>query len=401
MLSLGTWGRPLNSADDIRELFKWALTIFGSRSFSPSAIRELRDDRSSQPLLETHNPHSLLYPAIDLLNHNTRTRNRWSGTRHTFDIVLHDTPGPGEEMWNTYGCQSNAQLMLSWGFCLKDNQYDSYALQLLSDTHRPLLRSIHDASMNATLSSDPNTHEEGRPQTPSMSAASMEAPIEQSGGMIIPTAADQMGFTACDLSNSVFMVRDPDSIEDDEDDYPPPDDPTIAHLRGFPELLLSSFAAQVITPRERQRVEGDLPSFSSSGLYKQLGARNMLQLGELLKEKLELTKQSISSPDSTYSEQSQDLSGLSKLSRKRFEQVRIYRESQARILETNVRKLHQHSQAAQMPQTSGSVPELLTLRSLLHFLDWIAPELLKDFVCGYVTQILRNIYRGAIYIPAV
>lgn len=122
----------------LRPLFKWAMTIFGSRSFSAYVLRGVTRKVDGKQVLDVHDPHSLLYPGIDLLNHSPYTANRWDNSANIvdnetrgphsagpspfngnysnyFSIVANDELERGREVWNTYGPQTNSQRKsLTW-----------------------------------------------------------------------------------------------------------------------------------------------------------------------------------------------------------------------------------------------------------------------------------------------
>jgi len=327
-----------------------------------------------------HNPHSLLFPGIDLLNHHPRTANRWSGNSRDFSIILNDEMNPNEEIHNTYGCQSNAQLLLSWGFCLRDNPYDSYALKLLADTHKPLLEAItqaHDQSAHAKSSVDNGAV--GNQEKP----PTIRTSVKNEAIAVVLPLAEPTDFMAFDEEQGLFMVRDPVDVGDDEE-YPSSDDARLTHLRGMPEMLLARLAAQVANGREKQEVQKTPQHFSSTSLHSQLGSRNLLQLGELLREKLDITRQSLTLSSSDHAAQVKSLELLPAVSKGRLQQAYIYRDGQVHILYTNARLLYQRIDDARSVSRDGSssVPQLVDLRFLLEHFRARAPNQFAEFILG-------------------
>lgn len=267
--------------------------------------------------------------------------------------------------------------MLSWGFCLEDNPFDSYALQLLSNAHETLLKEIDDPQYSASTiaMTGKNVKSEQLKTSSAPSTDPSRDNSEDSKKPIVPNA-DQTEFMAFDLGKSIFMVRDPKDVGDDED-YPPSEEPGLAHLRGFPEMLLSRLAAQVANNREREAVQKDPGKFSSTTLYKQLGSRNLLQLGELLKEKLDLTRQTLEQTQSKPLVQT-----LTSISRKRLQQAQMYRDGQTHILYTNTRMLAQHIEDAQAGARSAM--QLYSLRDVLACLHTTKSAVFEEFMTGYV-----------------
>lgn len=93
----------------------WGLTMLGSRAFSSSALKYVTNDEtvyggsSHRPVLDRLDPHMLLYPGLDSLNHNPSTQNRWTFDNIGFGLVCNDGTKSGEQIWNPYGAKSNGQ----------------------------------------------------------------------------------------------------------------------------------------------------------------------------------------------------------------------------------------------------------------------------------------------------
>lgn len=290
---------------------------------------------------------------------------------------------PDEEICNTYGCQNNAQLLLSWGFCLKDNPYDSYALKLLADTHIPFLRAIdqaHERSKQAEISS--SSGDSGRQEAVRKLPTARSSVKNEAIAAVLPLA-EPTDFMAFDEEQGLFMVRDPVDVGDDEE-YPSGEDHLLLHLRGMPEMLLSRLAAQVANGREKEQIKKSPESFSSTSLYTQLGSRNLLQLGELLREKLDLTRQSLTLSASDHDAQVKSLERLPAVSKGRLQQAYIYRDGQVHLLYTNARLLYQRIEDARSVPRDGSssTPQLIDLRFLLEHFRTRAPNEYADFILG-------------------
>lgn len=366
-----------------RALFKWALTIFGTRSFSPASIKHWRNSNTSQAMVDMQDPHSLLFPGIDLLNHCPRTANRWAGDATNFSITLNDTVKVGDEICNTYGCQNNAQLLLSWGFCLKDNPYDAFALKLLSESHVPLLKLINEARTETKDFEDELSRTESGENTTQGDTHTTKTSVRNEAIAAVLPLGEQTDFMAFDEEQGLFMVRDPVDVGDD-DEYPPSDDDRLAYLHGFPEMLLARLAAQVANQREKQSVHDHPHKFSSTKLYLQLGSRNLLQLGELLREKLDITQQSLTLSSKHHSEQVKSLASLPPISKSRLQQAYVYRDGQIHILYTNARLLYQRVEDARSePRSEKSTPnQLVDIRFLLDHLRAYNPAYCTEFIMG-------------------
>jgi hypothetical protein len=82
--------------DKIRDLYKWAATIFSSRSFiSPRSTDET---------------HGVLFPMIDCFNHEPSAKAVWEFDESaTFTISFDDEIYAGNELLNNYGFKSNEE----------------------------------------------------------------------------------------------------------------------------------------------------------------------------------------------------------------------------------------------------------------------------------------------------
>ncbi|KAI9714319.1 MAG: hypothetical protein M1820_000280 [Bogoriella megaspora] len=140
------------------ELFKWAATIFTSRSFTSQWLVGDYDegdhmqnpDHSSDPktfdvsirtpspkstvaivkLPKWTSPFQVLFPALDTFNHNHSMEITWSFDQGAFAVTAEETSSAGEEVFNNYGRKSNEELLMGYGFCLLDNPWDRFTLLL-------------------------------------------------------------------------------------------------------------------------------------------------------------------------------------------------------------------------------------------------------------------------------
>ncbi|KAK9458034.1 hypothetical protein V1511DRAFT_491542 [Dipodascopsis uninucleata] len=101
------------------ELYLWACTVLTSRSF-PSKLIDKNPLSKECPIL---------VPLIDTLNHYPRTSVEWHVDEHGFSLL----EGPltsGSEVMNNYGPKGNEELLMGYGFCIKNNEFDSVALRI-------------------------------------------------------------------------------------------------------------------------------------------------------------------------------------------------------------------------------------------------------------------------------
>lgn len=87
------------------------MTVLGSRAFSSAQISAVRvEDQGSEAVLGRYNPDMLLYPGIDFLNHDPRTRNRWVQDDQYFGVRVYEADlRPGDEVMYSYGAKDNGQ----------------------------------------------------------------------------------------------------------------------------------------------------------------------------------------------------------------------------------------------------------------------------------------------------
>jgi len=98
-----------------RTTFKWAMTVLGSRAFSSAQISAVPDDSGVQSIISRYDPDMLLYPGIDFLNHDPKTRNRWVQDDQMFGVRVYETNLKiGDEIMYSYGAKDNGQCKLSF-----------------------------------------------------------------------------------------------------------------------------------------------------------------------------------------------------------------------------------------------------------------------------------------------
>ncbi|GAA6063235.1 hypothetical protein JCM10212_005842 [Sporobolomyces blumeae] len=118
------------------ERWLWACTIISSRAF-PSHLLDSDKSRSTP----------VLFPGIDMLNHQPTAKLTWSSDVHVetsrsspakgkdgkgmLSIVVDEVVPAGSQVFNTYGAKSSEELLLGYGFVLPPpNPADCVALKL-------------------------------------------------------------------------------------------------------------------------------------------------------------------------------------------------------------------------------------------------------------------------------
>ena len=121
------------------ERFLWAHTQLTSRGFPVRVgersaeervtAGELRAEGSKRPNERV----GCLLPLLDMTNHRMRTPITWTTTSSDNARVSFRTGSSvsaGSEVFNNYGAKSNEEFLLGYGFCVDDNPYDEYTVQL-------------------------------------------------------------------------------------------------------------------------------------------------------------------------------------------------------------------------------------------------------------------------------
>ncbi|RSL46147.1 hypothetical protein CEP53_010437 [Fusarium sp. AF-6] len=117
------------------ELFLWARTIFSSRSFTSDLFTNKVGNSSF----------SVLYPVLEIFNHNLGTKVSWKFHSGDFSLCLEEKVEQGKQIFNNYSPKGNEDLLMGFGFCIPDNPYDQVAVrigQISPDVHRQLHHSI-------------------------------------------------------------------------------------------------------------------------------------------------------------------------------------------------------------------------------------------------------------------
>jgi hypothetical protein len=118
------------------DLYKWAATIFSSRSFISSLIPE---EVFKMPLIDKDDSRDgifpVLFPLLDLANHNSAARVTWFTNVHNepkdLSIIVDSEIPYGQQVFNNYAPKSNTELMLGYGFCTPGNDEVAIAFKPL------------------------------------------------------------------------------------------------------------------------------------------------------------------------------------------------------------------------------------------------------------------------------
>lgn len=133
-----------------RPKFRWAATIFGSRSFTsqvlddtlPADMARLRycsrhDDPSDLVKLFSDR-FGVLLPLLDLLNHKPGAKVEWQARYSFVGLQILETYQSGQELCNNYGPRDNEGLLLAYGFTIPENPFDHLVISIKPPPGSPL-----------------------------------------------------------------------------------------------------------------------------------------------------------------------------------------------------------------------------------------------------------------------
>ncbi len=132
------------------DLYKWAATIFSSRSFISTLIPE---EIMAMPVTfgtrSFNGIFPVLFPLLDLANHSSAARVTWftnvQSEPKDLSIIAESEIPVGQQVFNNYAPKNNTELMLGYGFCIPGNDEVSIAFKPLSEELR-VIRELHIAS---------------------------------------------------------------------------------------------------------------------------------------------------------------------------------------------------------------------------------------------------------------
>ncbi|KAH7409211.1 hypothetical protein BKA64DRAFT_693225 [Cadophora sp. MPI-SDFR-AT-0126] len=122
-------------------LYRWAASIFGSRSFRASLtiptelISGSLNSSEDLPLILEHvekDHFSVLLPLMDVGNHNGINQVDWSRdtAANCFSLSNLEHISQGSQIYNFYGDKSNSELLVAYGFTLPGTERDAVNLRL-------------------------------------------------------------------------------------------------------------------------------------------------------------------------------------------------------------------------------------------------------------------------------
>ncbi|KAI9046690.1 hypothetical protein LZ554_009429 [Drepanopeziza brunnea f. sp. 'monogermtubi'] len=121
------------------ELYQWAASIFGSRSFRASLTIPEEIIQSTKMLPEHYalnlehirkDRFSVLLPVMDIGNHNGVNQVDWSRGADQFSLKSRIVLTRNSQIYNFYGDKSNSELLVGYGFTLPNREKDAVNLKL-------------------------------------------------------------------------------------------------------------------------------------------------------------------------------------------------------------------------------------------------------------------------------
>jgi hypothetical protein len=139
------------------DLYRWAATIFTSRSFTSDVLSDTLAYAKATPIgryntSQTTNFHkpgfggehvdhaqladlfskkfAVLIPVLDILNYRPLAQVEWQARCFSVGLEVREFVGSGAEVHNNYGPRDNETLLLGYGFAVPNNQFDHYSVGL-------------------------------------------------------------------------------------------------------------------------------------------------------------------------------------------------------------------------------------------------------------------------------
>jgi hypothetical protein len=156
---------PASSTDASRPRFRWAASIFGSRSFTsqvldatlPADVARLKGNpKGNRPydLVKLFSDRfGVLLPLLDLLNHKPGAQVEWQARYNFVGLQILESYESGQELCNNYGPRDNEGLLLAYGFTIENNPFDHLVIGIKAPPGSPL--NVARKAWKQDLRSDP------------------------------------------------------------------------------------------------------------------------------------------------------------------------------------------------------------------------------------------------------
>ncbi|KAI9366062.1 hypothetical protein DFJ73DRAFT_806937 [Zopfochytrium polystomum] len=126
----------------------WAYSVVASRAFprvygegeSAPTVTDEDDEDGWTDINEKEESHEVcLYPVLDMLNHDRKSRIEWNSVRGPgITFVAQMSYNEGDVIWNNYGPKGNENLLSNYGFVIPNNTEDYFKVALDVDRRDPL-----------------------------------------------------------------------------------------------------------------------------------------------------------------------------------------------------------------------------------------------------------------------
>ena len=134
---------------NLRPKFRWAATIFGSRSFTsqvldatlPADLAHLKHQPKNAPYNLVNlfaDRFGVLLPLLDLLNHKPGAKVEWQARYNFVGLQILESYESGQEICNNYGPRDNEGLLLAYGFTIENNPFDHLVISIKAPPGSPL-----------------------------------------------------------------------------------------------------------------------------------------------------------------------------------------------------------------------------------------------------------------------
>ncbi|KAK5087670.1 hypothetical protein LTR70_002987 [Exophiala xenobiotica] len=143
-----SWEHAKNGAYHYK-LFRWASTIFGSRSFTSQVLDDTKPADTARPMGKKEPGHQMLsklfsarfavlLPLLDILNHRPAALVEWQARTSYVGLQILEDYHSGQEVYNNYGPRDNEGLLMSYGFVIEDNPYEHVLISINAHPGTPL-----------------------------------------------------------------------------------------------------------------------------------------------------------------------------------------------------------------------------------------------------------------------
>jgi len=126
-------GRFENWTAYTHSLYRWAATIYDSRSFRPSVT--IPTQLVARPQVVDHmvkDRFAVLFPLLDIGNHNGIDQAEWipDAAASHLSLVIPEAIPKGSQIFNYYGNKSNSELLIAYGFILPLPENEKFNLKV-------------------------------------------------------------------------------------------------------------------------------------------------------------------------------------------------------------------------------------------------------------------------------